>query len=189
MYEKELLIEPNLTEKVVQSITETEQAQSVDGDGWGSADEVEVNVLKTFQQPLKPAESAVTQRKEAVTIARPVEASESSLEEDETMEESYERPSSFPAEIDQNQPPVPSEESNSMDHVENQDEVLTDGQRLELSTSSTNDLTEKDVQSITEMGTTTKAPATSKSKRIDVRNIQFLSSINQKSQYIKEFSS
>ena len=72
---------------------------------------------------------------------------------------------------DQENHPVPSEESNSMDHVENQDEVLTDGQRLELSTSSTNDLTEKDVQS------KTKAPATSKSKRIDVRNIQFFSSI------------
>ena len=78
---------------------------------------------------------------------------------------------------DQENHPVPSEESNSMDHVENQDEVLTDSQRLELSTSSTNDLTEKDVQSITEMGTTTKAPATSKSKRIDVRNIQFFRSI------------
>ena len=72
---------------------------------------------------------------------------------------------------DQENHPVPSEESNSMDHVENQDEVLTDSQRLELSTSSTNDLTEKDVQS------KTKAPATSKSKRIDVRNIQFFHSI------------
>ena len=68
--------------------------------------------------------------------------------------------------------PVPSEESNSMDHVENQDEVLTDGQRLKSSTSSTNepDLMEKEVQSIT----TTTAPATSKTKRINVRNIQVL---------------
>ena len=92
-------------------------------------------------------------------------------EEDDTMEELYGRPSSsFPAEIDQDQPLVPSEESNSMDHVENQTEVLTDGQRLELSTSSTNepDLMEKEVQSIT----TTTAPATSKTKRINVRNIQ-----------------
>ena len=64
-------------EKEVQSTTETEQAQSVDGDGWGSADELEVNVLKTFQRPLRPAASAVTRRKEAVSIARPAEASES----------------------------------------------------------------------------------------------------------------
>ena len=96
---------------------------------------------------------------------------DSTQEEDETMEELNERPSkSFPTEIDQDQPLVPSEESNSMDHVENQTEVLTDGQRLELSTSSTNepDLMEKEVQSIT----TTTAPAPPKTKRINVRNIQ-----------------
>ena len=55
----------------------SDDARSVDGDGWGSADELEVNVLKTFQRPLRPAASAVTRRKEAVSIARPAEASES----------------------------------------------------------------------------------------------------------------
>ena len=46
--------------------------------------------------------------------------------EDETMNELYERPSqSPPTEIDQDQLPVASEESNSLDHVENIDEVIT----------------------------------------------------------------
>ena len=69
--------------------------------------------------------------------------------EDETMKELYERPSqSPPTEIDQDQLPVASEESNSLDHVENIDEVITGGQRLELSTSFTNDLREKEIQTI-----------------------------------------
>ena len=52
-------------------------------------------------------------------------------EEDETMEEFCERPSpSPPAETDQDQLPVSSEESNSSDHVKNVNEVITDGQRM-----------------------------------------------------------
>ena len=100
-------------------------------------------------------------KEQSPTAAPVVDIQSTPEEEDETMKELYERPSpSPPAEIDQDQLPVqaeqlpvPSDESNSLDHVENVDEVVPDGQRLELSTSSTNDsdLTEKEVQNVTEM--------------------------------------
>ena len=38
--------------------SEPDTGSGSDGSGWGSADELEVNVLKTFQRPLRPAASA-----------------------------------------------------------------------------------------------------------------------------------
>ena len=102
-------------------------------------------------------------KEQSPTAAPVVDVQSTPEEEDETMKELYERPSPSPplTEIDQDQlpvpvdqlpvsvdqlpvpadqlPVVPSDEINSLDHVENQDEVITDGQRLELSTSSTNE--------------------------------------------------
>ena len=124
-------------------------------------------------------------KEQSPTAAPVVDVQSTPEEEDETMKELYERPSPSPplTEIDQDQlpvpvdqlpvsvdqlpvpadqlPVVPSDEINSLDHVENQDEVITDGQRLELSTSSTNETAD-----INEL----PVPASSSSENKDVNH-------------------